>query len=94
MNWQWNDNTSIDCIVFYRVNEELGGLSNMFNDFPLCVNGVPIGSSEALYQACRYPRHADWQKEIINAPMPCGQKCQQRKTVVARTPDLTGKKFA
>jgi ribA/ribD-fused uncharacterized protein len=31
------------------------------------VAGQAIGSSEALYQACRYPHRPDWQREIVEA---------------------------
>ena len=40
--------------VFRIVRERWGGLSN-FGAYPLEVNGVAIPTSEALYQACRFP---------------------------------------
>jgi ribA/ribD-fused uncharacterized protein len=55
-------------VVFYKVTDEYGGLSNMSNDFPLQVNGLWVGSTEALYQACRFPHRPDWQQEILDAP--------------------------
>jgi hypothetical protein len=55
MNWEDEGKVRLECVVFYKVNEEWGGLSNMSNDFPLRVNGVRISSSEALYQLCRFP---------------------------------------
>jgi ribA/ribD-fused uncharacterized protein len=67
MNWEGEGTVHEDCVVFYKVGEEWGGLSNMNNDFPLRVNGMRIGSSEALYQACRFPQRPDWQQEILNA---------------------------
>src|SRR5262245_47122211 len=68
MNWEEEGRVHQDCVVFYKVGEEWGGLSNMSNDFPLRGNGRRIGSSEGLYQACRFPRRADWQREILEAP--------------------------
>src|SRR5262249_57493680 len=37
-------------------------------DFPLRVNGLRVGSSEAVYQAFRCPHRPDWQREILEAP--------------------------
>jgi predicted NAD-dependent protein-ADP-ribosyltransferase YbiA (DUF1768 family) len=68
MNWEWEGKVHEDCVVFFKVGEEYGGLSNMSNDFPLRVNGLRIGSSEALYQSCRFPHRPDWQREILDAP--------------------------
>ena len=48
MNWEGAGTVHENCVVFFKVNEEWGGLSNMSNDFPLRVNGLRIGSSEAL----------------------------------------------
>jgi len=51
----------------------------MSNEYPLVVNGVRIGSSEALYQACRYPHRPDWQREIIDARSPMESKMKAKK---------------
>jgi ribA/ribD-fused uncharacterized protein len=67
MNWEGEGTAHENCVVFYKVGEEWGGLSNMSNDFPLRVNGLRIGSSEALYQVCRFPARPDWQREILDA---------------------------
>jgi ribA/ribD-fused uncharacterized protein len=68
MNWEEESRVRQDRVVFYKVSDEYGGLSNMSNDFPLQVNGQPVGSTEALYQACRFPHRPDWQQEILEAP--------------------------
>jgi ribA/ribD-fused uncharacterized protein len=68
MNWEREGTVHQDCVVFFKVGEEYGGLSNLSNDFPLRVNGQPVGSSEALYQACRFPHRPGWQREILEAP--------------------------
>jgi type I restriction enzyme, S subunit len=79
MNWEWAGTVHENCVVFFKVNEEWGGLSNMNNDFPLRVNGLRIGSSEALYQACRFPHRPDWQQEILDAPHPMQAKMKAKK---------------
>jgi len=58
-------------IVFLKTKERFGGLSNMAAGFPLHVNGVGIRTSEALYQACRFPHMPEVQQLIIseNSPM-------------------------
>ena len=79
MNWEGAGTVHQDCVVFYKVGEEYGGLSNMSNDFPLVVDGVRLGSSEALYQACRFPQRPDWQREVLDAPHAMRAKMAARK---------------
>ena len=79
MNWEWEGSVHENCAVFYRVGEEWGGMSNMSNDFPLRVNGLRIGSGEALYQACRFPHRPDWQQEILAAPHAMQAKMKSKK---------------
>ena len=62
------------CIVFHKTKEEFGGLSNMAAGFPICVNGVCIRTSEALYQLCRFPHIPDLQKKIVNEKSPMTAK--------------------
>ena len=58
-------------VVFLKTKERFGGLSNMAPGFPLRVNRVRIRTSEALYQACRFPHMPEVQQLIIgeNSPM-------------------------
>ena len=58
-------------VVFLKTKERFGGLSNMAPGFPLQVNRVRIRTSEALYQACRFPHMPEVQQLIIgeNSPM-------------------------
>lgn len=79
MNWEWDGRTFADCVVFLKVGEEWGGLSNMLNDFPLVIGGVRVGSSEALYQAMRFPHRPEWQKEILDAPHAMQAKMKSKK---------------
>ncbi|HET8630860.1 MAG TPA: NADAR family protein, partial [Thermomicrobiales bacterium] len=64
--------------VFFKTKEEYGGLSNMAGGFPLCVNGVHILTSEALYQACRFPHLPEVQRLIIGQKSPMTAKMKSK----------------
>jgi len=70
-NVEW---TRADSIVFCRTKEVWGGLSNMAGGFPLCVNGIEVLTTEALYQAMRFPNHPDIQALIIEQRSPMAAK--------------------
>ena len=61
-------------VVFKKTKELYGGLSNMSAGFPIKINGVAILTSEALYQACRFPHLPDVQKAIISQKSPMAAK--------------------
>jgi putative DNA methylase len=63
-----------DAAVFLKTKEAFGGLSNMASGFPLRVNGVRILTSEALYQACRFPHLPKVQRLIIEQTSPMTAK--------------------
>lgn len=65
-----------ESVVVHRTKEAFGGLSNMAAGFPLRINGFRIPTSEALYQACRFPDLPDVQREIIaqHSPMTAKMK--------------------
>lgn len=65
-------------VVFLKTNERFGGLSNMAPGFPLRVNGVRIRTSEALYQACRFPHLPDVQRKIIDEHSPMTAKMRSK----------------
>ena len=65
-------------IVFFKTKEEFGGLSNMAGGYPLQVNGIDIRSSEALYQACRFPHRSDLQSLIIEQKSPMTAKMKTK----------------
>jgi len=67
-----------DCVVFRKTNERFGGLSNMAPGFPLEVNGIRIRSSEALYQACRFPHKPEIQRLIIQQGSPMTAKMKSK----------------
>ena len=64
----------VNCATFCKTKDRFGGLSNMAGGFPLIVNEIPIRTSEALYQACRFPDHPEVQAEIIKQASPMAAK--------------------
>ncbi|WP_301758975.1 NADAR family protein [Burkholderia gladioli] len=76
-----------DCVVFRKTKDEFGGLSNMAPGFPLLVSGVAIRTSEALYQACRYPHMPDVQRLIVNETSPMTLKMRTRHYRPQSRPD-------
>ena len=60
--------------VFLKTNERFGGLSNMAPGYPLEVNGIAIRTSEALYQACRFPHRPEIQRMIFAERSPMTAK--------------------
>lgn len=67
-----------ECVVFRKTNERYGGLSNMAPGFPLKVNGIAILTSEALYQAFRFPHRPEVQKLIIAQSSPMTAKMKSK----------------
>ena len=68
-----------ESVVFRKTKEEFGGLSNMAAGFPLRVNDVDIRTSEALYQACRFPHLPDIQRLIIAQKSPMTAKMKSKR---------------
>ena len=66
------------CIVFFRVRDSFGGYSNFAHGYPLCVNGLSFSTSEALYQACKFPAFPDIQASIAAEHNPSGAKAVAR----------------
>ena len=60
--------------VFLKTKEKYGGLSNMAGGFPLIVSDIKIRTSEALYQACRFPHMPEIQQLIIEQRSPMTAK--------------------
>ena len=63
-----------ECAIFWKTREQFGGLSNMAGGWPLRVDGVRVPSSEALYQACRFPDRPDVQRRILAQSSPMAAK--------------------
>ncbi len=74
-------------VVFLKTNERFGGLSNMAPGFPLRVNGVRIRTSEALYQACRFPHLPEVQRKIIDEHSPMTAKMRSKPFRKESRPD-------
>ncbi len=75
------------CAVFYKTSDTYGGLSNMAAGYPLTVDGIPIRTSEALYQACRYPHRPDIQREILAEASPIAAKMKSKHAYPLTRPD-------
>jgi type I restriction enzyme S subunit len=67
-----------ECAVFLKTAEQFGGLSNMAGGYPLSINGIRILTSEALYQACRFPHLPEVQKLIIGQKSPMAAKMKSK----------------
>lgn len=66
------------CVVFLKTQEAFGGLSNMAGGYPLLVNETRILTSEALYQACRFPQAPEVQRLIISQTSPMTAKMRSK----------------
>ncbi len=67
-----------ECAVFLRTAEQFGGLSNMAGGYHLSINGIRVLTSEALYQACRFPHLPDVQQLIIGQTSPMAAKMKSK----------------
>lgn len=67
-----------DVISFRKTGEQFGGLSNMAPGFPVWVAGVSLRTSEALYQACRFPHMPEVQKLIVSEISPMTAKMRSK----------------
>lgn len=63
-----------EVVIVYKTKEDFGGLSNMASGYPLRINGIRILTTEALYQACRFPHMPEVQREIIGQHSPMTAK--------------------
>ena len=84
MPWECDGRMFEECLVFSKVDEvvdnlPVGGLSNMSGAFPLSIGGVRARSTEALYQACRFPHEPGWQREILAAGNAMQAKMKSKK---------------
>jgi len=67
-----------DVARFRKTSEEFGGLSNMAPGFPLIILEHRVLTSEALYQACRFPHLPDVQAMIITEKSPMTAKMRSK----------------
>lgn len=67
-----------EAVRFRKTTEAFGGLSNMAPGFPIFLLGHKIRTSEALYQACRFPHLPELQRLIINEGSPMTAKMRSK----------------
>lgn len=67
-----------EIVVVYKTKEDFGGLSNMASGYPMQINGIRILTTEALYQACRFPHLPEIQREIIGQYSPMTAKMKSK----------------
>lgn len=77
-NYRMEEYRRDESVVFLKTKEQYGGLSNMAGGFPLQVNGIPIRTTEALYQACRFPHRPEVQRLIIEQQSPMSAKMKSK----------------
>ncbi len=74
-------------VVFRKTNEEFGGLSNMASGFWIRLGDTNIRTSEALYQACRFPHEPGIQRVIIAQRSPMAAKMKSKPHRSRSRPD-------
>lgn len=67
-----------ESVVFRKTKEEFGELSNMASGFPIEIGDIKISTSEALYQACRFPHSSEIQRIIIEQKSPMTAKMKSK----------------
>lgn len=76
-------------VVFRKTRERHGALSNMAAGFPLRVANLPIRTSEALYQALRFPHLPEVQATILEQRSPMAAKMKSRAHKRDSRPDFS-----
>lgn len=66
---------------FLRTSETFGAFSNMHAGYPMRIGDLELPSTEALYQALRYPHLPDFQREIIEQEKPVLSKRHAYKRI-------------
>ena len=69
------------CAVFFRTRDKWGQFSNMCGGFPLVVSAEQFRTSEALYQALRFPDHEDVQEMVRGEKSPMSAKMAAKGNV-------------
>lgn len=66
-------------MTFAKVSGPYGRFSNMASNLSLMVNDINVPSTEALYQACKYPLFPNIQQEILSQKSPMlAKQCSQK----------------
>jgi ribA/ribD-fused uncharacterized protein len=66
------------CVSFRKTNEAFGGLSNMAGGYPIVFAEFIVPSSEALYQAARFPHLPELQYTILAQKSPMTAKMKSK----------------
>ena len=74
----WRAYDPTEAVVFHKTRERWGELSNMAAGFPLVVAGEEWPTSEALYQACRFPHLPDVQQLLLEQSSPMAAKMRSK----------------
>lgn len=74
-------------VRFRKTGEAFGGLSNMAPGFPLQVGSIWVRTSEALYQACRFPHIPELQRMIVAERSPMTAKMRSKPYREETRPD-------
>lgn len=67
-----------ECVTFRKTNEEFGGLSNMAGGYPIVLGRIIAKTSEALYQAARFPHRPELQQLILEQKSPMTAKMKSK----------------
>ena len=63
-----------ECLYFRKTSEPFGELSNLAGGFPLLVRGHTVETSEAMYQALKFPHREDVQALVLRETAPMAAK--------------------
>ncbi|WP_285800715.1 NADAR family protein [Exiguobacterium sp. s63] len=66
-------------IAFRKTKDNFGGLSNMAAGYPIKIGNISFLTSEALYQAMRFPDFPEVQRQIIDQKSPMTAKMISKK---------------
>lgn len=81
------------CITFKSTKAHHGALSNMAPNYPIYIDGTILRTTEALYQALRFPNNPEIQKEIIQYASPISAKKYGRTHLNKTRPDWNNIRF-
>jgi len=70
--------SSAESVVFRKTREQWGGLSNMAAGYPITLGTIEFKTSEALYQAMRFPSRPDVQQLIAEQASPMAAKMKSK----------------
>lgn len=82
-----------ECITFKSTKGHYGSLSNMAPNYPIFINGTILRTTEALYQALRFPNNPEIQKGIIQFASPISAKRYGRTQINKTRADWNSIRF-